>query len=300
MRIVISGGTGFLGRALGPALHADGHDVTILTRGKAIHPGEITWHPDGSATEWAGVIDGADAVVNLAGASIGARRWNAAEKSRIRDSRILATRSVVRAIAQARRPPALLISASGVGYYGTRGDQLLTEQSGPGDDFLSEVCRAWEAEAAAAERSGARVTLVRSGVVLDKRGGVLERMARPFKFFMGGPLGSGRQYLSWIHRDDWVALVRFLLDRPEHRGAFNATAPSPVPNEEFTRVLARALGRPAFMRVPAFALRLALGEMAGPLLLASQRAVPARAVEAGFRFRYPTAEEAIGEIYGRS
>jgi uncharacterized protein (TIGR01777 family) len=297
MRIVVSGGTGFLGRAVVPALRADGHDVATLTRRKATDAREVTWSPDGSVRDWGRVLDGADAVINLAGESIGARRWTAAEKSRIHDSRLLATRSLVRAIAQASHPPALLISGSAVGYYGSRGDEVITEQSGPGADFLSDVCRAWETEAASAEQSGTRVTFMRTGVVLDSGGGVLEQMARPFRFFVGGPLGSGRQYMSWIHREDWVGLARFLLRPGADRGVFNATAPTPVTNAEFTQVLAAALGRPAFMRAPAFALRLVLGEMADPLLLSSQRVVPARALASGFTFRYPTLAEALGDIY---
>lgn len=299
MRILVSGGTGFLGQALVPTLRADGHDVTTLTRGPRIRSGEAIWRPDGSAGDWARVIDGADAIINLAGASIGAHRWTADEKSRILDSRVLATRSLVRGIAQASKPPARLISGSAVGYYGTRGDELITEESGPGTDFLADVCRTWEAEAAAAEQSGTRVAFLRTGVVLDQGGGALVQMARPFRFFVGGPLGSGRQYMSWIHRADWVALVRFVLGAGERQGAFNATAPSPVTNEAFTRALAHALRRPAFMRAPTFALKIALGEMAGPLLLSSQRVIPARALEAGFTFRYPTAEEALAEIYGK-
>ncbi len=299
MRIVISGGTGFLGRPLVAALRADGHDPLTLTRRQAVRAGEATWQPDGSVGDWRRHLDGAAAVINLSGHSIGARRWSAAEKARIRDSRVLATRSLVGAIQRASVPPRLLINSSAVGYYGSRGDEIITEESEPGSDFLAHVCRAWETEAAGAEKAGTRVTLMRAGIVLGAGGGVLERMARPFKLFVGGALGSGRQYMSWIHRDDWIALARFLLRPGESHGAFNATAPAPVTNAEFTRALARALGRPAFMRAPALALKLALGELAEPLLLASQRVVPARALAAGFRFGYPSLEEALAEIYGR-
>ncbi len=296
MRIVVAGGTGFLGRPLVSALRADGHAVTTLTRGAAVREGEAIWQPDGSLGNWARVLDGADAVVNLAGASIGARRWTRAEKRRIRDSRILATRSLAGAIARASRPPGVFLSGSGVGYYGSRSEEVLTEDSGPGSDFLSEVCRAWEAEAVAAEQIGTRVVIMRTAPVLGSGGGILEQLARPFRFFVGGPIGSGRQYMPWIHLEDWIALARVLLSG-DRRGAFNATAPAPVTNEDFTRALARALHRPAFVRAPAFALRLLLGETADGLALVSQRAIPARALAEGFRFKYPNLEEALREIY---
>jgi uncharacterized protein (TIGR01777 family) len=297
MRIVVAGGTGFLGRPLGRALEADGHSIVSLTRSSASEPGVVSWQPDGTAGEWAQHLDRIDGVVNLAGESIGGGRWTRARKDRIRDSRVLATRSIVAAMARVAHPPRFLVNASGIGYYGSRGDEVLTEESGPASDFLASVCQEWEAEALKGEEAaGARVVLLRSGVVFGQGGGVLPQMALPFKFFVGGRLGSGRQYLSWIHREDWIALVRFLVLAEDARGAFNVTSPTPSPNAELTDVLARALHRPAWIPAPAFALRAALGEMADGLLLTSQRAVPAHALAMGFSFAYPTLTEALGEI----
>jgi len=297
MRIVISGSTGFLGRPLGRALQSDGYTVIGLTRAAASEKELVTWEPDGTAGEWARHLDGAAGVINLSGASIAGGRWTRARKARIRDSRVLATRSIVAAIRRASRPPRFLLNASGIGYYGSRGDAILTEESGPGSDFLASVCDEWEAEALQAEDAGARVALLRSGVVFDREGGALEQMARPFKWLVGGRLGSGRQYLSWIHRQDWISCVRFLAREEEAQGAFNVTAPTPATNAEFTDVLALALHRPAVVPTPAFALRAALGEMADGLLLTSQRAVPARALSLGFAFAYPTLTEALGEVF---
>lgn len=297
MRIVAAGATGFLGRPLVRALRSDGHTVITLTRSPSSEADCVAWQPDGTAGEWARQIDGTDGVINLAGESIGPRRWTKARKDRLLDSRTRATRSLVSAIARASRPPRFLLNGSGIGYYGSRGDQVLTEESGPGHDFLATLCHEWEAEAVKAETFGPRVVLLRSGVVFAREGGALEHMARPFKWFVGGRLGSGRQYLSWIHRDDWIELVRFLMQAEEAQGAFNVTAPTPAPNAEFTDVLARALRRPAVMPAPSFALRGLLGEMADGLLLVSQRAVPARALGLGFRFTHPTLTEALGAIY---
>jgi uncharacterized protein (TIGR01777 family) len=302
MRIVIAGASGFLGRPLVRALRADGHVVVALSRSASAGlraEGEVaTWHPDGSAGEWARHVDGADGVINLAGESIGAGRWTRARKDRILESRVLATRSLIEAIRRAARPPRFLLNASGVGYYGSRGDTTLTEESGPGSDFMASVCQEWEAEALNAESAGPRVVLLRSGVVFHREGEALARMARPFKWFVGGRLGSGRQYLSWIHRHDWIACVRLLAEAEEALGVFNVTAPTPSPNAEFADVLARALHRPAVIPAPAFALRVVLGEMADGLVLVSQRAIPARLLAMGFTFTYPTLTEAVGEIYG--
>lgn len=299
MRIAIAAGTGFLGRPLVRALESDGHTVVVFTRASASEPNLVSWQPDGNSGEWARHLDGIDGVINLAGESIGGGRWTRARKDRIRNSRVLATRSVVAAIEQARRPPRFLLNASGIGYYGSRGDEVLTEESRPGSDFLASVCQEWEAEALKGERAGVRVILLRSGVVLHREGGALAQMTLPFKFFVGGRLGSGRQYLSWIHRDDWIALVRFLMQAEEAQGAFNVTAPTPSPNAEFTDVLASALHRPAVIPAPSFALRAVLGEMADGLLLVSQRAVPVRPLALGFTFAYPTLTEALGAIAGR-
>lgn len=290
MKIVVAGGTGFLGTPLVSQLRAGGHDVSVLTRGRAA-PGRITWSPDGTAGPWAAAIDGADVVINLAGESIAGRRWTAAHKTRIRDSRILATRSIAAAIHAAARKPTTLVNASAVGYYGSRGNEELTEESAPGGDFLAMVCRAWETEAVAAA-DASRVILLRSAPVLEGDGGMLPQMARPFRFFVGGPVGPGNQYWSWIHRDDWVAMVKWALEMNRVTGSLNLAAPIPATNREFAQTLGRVLKRPAFMPAPAFALRLALGEMADVLLF-SQRVIPAKAEALGFRFRYRALEPAL-------
>ena len=301
MKVVIAGATGFLGQPLARALAADGRDIVILTR-RTDPPRTtsearfLTWRPDADPGPWAAEIDGAAAVVNLAGESIAARRWSDAQKQRILDSRVQATRTLAEAIRGASRPPPVFVSGSAVGYYGPRGDEVVTEEQPPGSDFLAKVCAAWEAEAIQAG-SATRVACIRTGVVIENGGGALPRMVLPFKFGAGGPLGSGRQYMPWIHRDDWVALVRWTIATSSAEGPINATAPNPVTNAEFSRALGRALHRPAFMPAPAFALRLALGEMADALLLSGQRAVPAKAERLGFRFRFTQLAEALRAIF---
>jgi hypothetical protein len=294
MRLVIAGGTGFLGVPLVSALRADGHDVTVLSRGAKRTRRVMNWSPDGTAGAWLSTFDGADAVINLAGHSIAKfPRWTRAHKQRVLESRVLATRSIVSAIASVERTPRLLVNASGVNYYGDRGSEVLTEESTPGTGFLADVCKAWEAEAFEAERHGARAAVVRSGVVFARDGGALPQLMMPFRFLAGGPAGSGRQYISWMHRDDWIALIQWLLAEEGARGPYNGSTPAPITNAEFAKALGRAMHRPSFVRTPAFALRLALGEMADPLLLESRRAVPARALQAGFAFKYPTMGEAL-------
>jgi len=304
MRIIIAGGSGFLGRALADALGAAGHHVQILTR-QPPSPGgspartheRITWTPDGTANgPWASACSGADLIVNLAGESIAAGRWTAARKARLRDSRVLPTRSLAQLFARAPKPPAAFISASAIGYYGDRGGETLTEDSGPGRGFLADLGVEWEREALAAEKSGARVVLLRTGIVLDPREGALAKMVPPFRLFAGGPFGSGRQYMSWIHRDDWVSLAKWAIEAPAVRGPLNLTAPNPVTNADFARALGRALHRPAFIPGPGLALKIILGEMAGPLLLESQRVVPAKALAGGFRYGHPDLDEALADL----
>lgn len=303
MRIVIAGGSGFLGTALTAALLNDGHDVVILTR-QSPPPRDdrrrtfVTWTPDGRAGSWSAALESADAVINLAGESIAAKRWSEEQKRRILDSRLLATRSLTTAIRQSSRPPGVLISGSAVGYYGDRGDETLTEASPPGRDFLADVTRAWE-EAAAAVSDMSRVALIRTGIVLDRRAGALQKMLLPFRMFVGGPLGSGRQYMPWIHKTDWVRLVVWTLSHEGARGPLNATGPLPVTNAEFAKALGRALHRPSVMPAPAFALRLALGEMADALLLSGQRALPVRAADLGFSFRYGNIDEALADVLAK-
>ena len=298
MRIVLAGATGFLGRPLAASLAADGHDVTSLTRGAPRQDGssQLTWTPDGTAGAWASALDGADAVVNLAGESIAGRRWSASRKQAMRDSRLLSTGSLVAAIERAGSRPPLLLSSSAVGYYGPRGDDVVTEEDGPGSGFLADLSVEWERAALAAQALGTRVVLLRTGLVLERDGGALEKMLVPFRLGVGGPVGSGRQYWPWIHRADWIALVRFLLTHPAASGPVNATAPAPVTNEEFSRTLARVLRRPCVFRAPAFGLRLAMGEMADALLLTGQQALPARAAAMGFRFAFEQLEPALRAI----
>jgi uncharacterized protein len=301
MKIVIAGGSGFLGRPLAAALADHGHEVVTLTRGDAPRRGHtrsraVTWTPDGTVGAWSTEIDGAGAVVNLAGESIAGKRWSAAQKARILESRVQATRSLAGAIVAASAPPSVFVSGSAVGYYGPHGEEIVTEDTPPGSDFLANVCVQWEAEARRAATARTRVVCVRTGVVLEKDGGALPQMMLPFKFGAGGPVGSGRQYIPWIHRTDWVALTEWAIGTAAAIVAINGTAPTPVTNAEFARALGRAMRRPAFMPAPGFALRLALGEMADALLLSGQRAVPARPEKLGFTFRYPRIEEALAAI----
>jgi uncharacterized protein (TIGR01777 family) len=294
MRIVLGGGTGFLGRALHTRLRAQAHDVTVLTRHPPAQPTQVQWDPNGTAGPWATAFNDADAVVNLAGEGIADARWTEKRKRALRDSRVLSTRSIVAALRTASRPPALLVNASGIGYYGDRGCELVTERTAAGDDVLARLCVDWEQEAQKASPD-ARVAMVRSGLVLHHSGGALKRMLLPFRAGIGGRLGSGRQYFPWIHLDDWLNLVVAILDAGDATGPFNVTSPEPVTNAEFTRALGRALHRPAMLPVPSFALRLALGELADSLLT-GQRAIPARAQQIGFQFRFRTIDEALQNL----
>jgi uncharacterized protein len=309
MRLVVAGGSGFLGAPLCEWWAEDGHDVRLLTR--ALPPGEsrhdsgtgvpgvtrVGWRPDGSAGQTTAAIDGAAAVINLAGESVADGRWTPARKQALRDSRILSTRTLAAAIKSSANPPRTFISSSAVGYYGARDSTPLTEASPPGSGFLAEMCIAWEAEAQRAAGPTVRVILLRTGIVLERGGGALAKMMRPFRLFAGFTLGSGRQYVPWIHRLDWMEMVRWLVDTLEIAGAVNATAPHPVTNAEFAHALGRALHRPAFIPAPAFALRLVLGEMAGSIIT-GQRVMPARALSAGFHFRYPEIDIAFRGMFG--
>jgi len=299
MRIVVAGGSGFLGRALIERLRADGHETIVLTR-RPHGAGEIAWAPHERVARqpWVEAIAGASAVVNLSGESIAGRRWTAARKRAIHDSRVVPTRAIAAAIATASHPPRVLVSSSAVGIYGSRGDERLTEESPTGAGFLADVGRDWEA--AAVVPPATRLVLLRSGVVLDRQGGALPQMALPFRFFAGGRTGSGRQYMSWIHLDDWTAMVRWALATDAVSGPLNATAPEPVTNAEFARTLGRVLRRPALLPAPAPALRLLLGELADALLLEGQRVLPAKALALGFAVRYPSLERALRAIYRSS
>jgi uncharacterized protein (TIGR01777 family) len=302
MKIVVAGGTGFLGQPLSRALAADGCEVVVLTRQVRAGVGQevrfVSWTPDGRSGPWADELAGSAAVINLAGESIAGRRWASAQKRHILESRLLATRSLTSAIARSPAPPAAFISGSAVGYYGPLADESVTEERQAGSDFLAGVCRRWELEAARAA-GATRVVCIRTGLVLERDGGALPRMLLPFRIGAGGPLGSGRQYWPWIHRDDWIALVRWAIDNTSATGPLNATAPLPVTNKEFAVTLGRVLRRPAFLPTPGLALRLALGEMAGALLLSGQRAIPAQAERLGFRFRFNRLEDALRALFTR-
>ena len=299
MKIVIAGGAGFLGSGLAISFREDGHDVVVLTR-RPRKPGDVAWDPLAPTGDWASTIEGADAVVNLAGESLDAGRWTAARKAAILESRIAATRAIVAVMAKARRPPSVFVSASAIGVYGTHGGgAALTENSPPGSDFLASVCVAWEAQALEAAWM-TRVVLLRTGLVLDRRGGALPKLALPFRLFAGGRAGSGNQYWSWIHREDWTRGVRWAINTPDATGPLNLTAPSPVTNVEFAKTLGRVLHRPALMPAPPFAMRLLLGEMADALILTGQRVLPSKAMLHRFEFRYPDLESALCAIFGRS
>ncbi len=301
MRVLITGGTGFLGRALAQRLVEAGYEVFVLSRRPErapLPPGVRATRWDGrSSTGWGSLADGAIALINLAGESIG-QRWTEAAKRRIRESRLNAGRAVVEAVAAARAKPQVLLQASAVGYYGPRGEERLAEEDPPGSDFLARLAVDWEASTQPVEAMGVRRVILRTGLVLERDGGALARLLLPFRLFVGGPLGDGRQGWSWIHRADWVEAVRFLMERPDAQGPYNLTAPQPVSNAEFSRTLGRVLGRPAWLPVPAFALRLVFGEGAD-FLLTGQFVLPRRLLEAGFTFRYPDLESALRAILGR-
>jgi uncharacterized protein (TIGR01777 family) len=305
VKIVIAGGAGLLGRALTERLVATGHTVVVLTRdatGTApfANVRRVEWTPDGSSGTWANEIDGATAVVNLAGAGLADSRWTDDRKDELRASRVLPTRSLIAAIRQVAAKPVVFIQASGVGFYGAEaGDREFDESFPPGDDFLGQLCVAWEAEAHPVTALGCRLVLCRSGIVLTPNGGILERLRLPFRLFVGGPVASGAQYVSWIHIDDWLAMIMWALATPLVSGAINVTSPAPVTNAEFSEAYAGVLRRPSWLRVPAFALRLIFGEMAGALLIRGQRVIPRRALDLGFRFEYPTVAEAMRAVVGK-
>ena len=296
MKIAITGASGLIGRRLLKTLAKEGHALHALSRhaGTNLPPGVriSAWDPEkGEPPEEA--LRGADAVIHLAGENV-AQRWTAEAKRRIRESRVAGTRNLVRAMAKLERKPGALVCASAVGYYGSRGDETLTEASAPGSGFLPEVCVAWEREAQAAEALGIRVARMRTGVALDPRGGAMKKLLPAFRMGVGGRLGDGRQWMPWIHLDDLAALFLFVLEN-RVAGPVNAVAPRPVTNAGFTRELAGALHRPALLPVPKMALRLLLGEMS-EVLLASQRVVPQAAEAAGFRFQFPELSGALGDL----
>jgi uncharacterized protein (TIGR01777 family) len=300
MRVLITGGSGLIGRVLATNLVRDGNEVIILSR----QPGRITglsagvstrWW-DGHTTEgWNSLVDGTNAIVNLAGENISSGRWTKERKRRILESRLNAGRAVVQAVETAACKPRIVIQASGVGYYGPCGDEEITEETPPGQDFLARLAVDWEASTAPLEGLGIRRVIIRTGVVLSTAGGALPRLLLPFRFFAGGRLGNGQQWFPWIHIADEVDAIRFLMENEKASGPFNLTAPTPLTNAEFSRLLGQRLRRPAFMPIPAFILRLLFGEMA-TALLDGQRAIPQRLSQSGFTFQFPGADPALGSL----
>jgi NAD dependent epimerase/dehydratase family enzyme len=323
-RVIVTGATGLIGKQLCFQLAAKGYEVVVCSRNpesaRRMVP-EAAEHVAWAAAEdgpWASAIDGAYAVINLAGANLFGKRWNEAYKREIRDSRVIGTRGLVNAMAKAQHKPAVFISGSAVGYYGFRDDTKLDESAAPGDDFLARMCVQWEQEATRAEELGIRTVLIRSGIVLSKpdgalpinlrgaswsrpgivldtRHGALPLMALPFRFFVGGPILPGNQWFSWIHIDDEVGLIRLTLENEQARGPINATAPEPQTNREFSKTLGKVIGRPAWLPVPGFALKLMLGELAG-MVTQGQRVVPQQAQKLGYPFKYPTSDEALRDL----
>ncbi|HUS91806.1 MAG TPA: TIGR01777 family oxidoreductase [Phycisphaerae bacterium] len=297
MNVLISGSTGLIGSALGVRLEGEGHRVGRLVRPGGDAPageGDVAWDPAAGRIDAAG-LEGWDAVVHLAGESI-ARRWTAARKARIRDSRIVGTTLLCEALAGRERWPGALVCASGVGYYGDRGEEVLTEDAPPGEGFLAEVCAGWEAATKPAADAGIRVVNARLAMVLSAEGGALRKMLRPFRMGLGGRIGSGRQYWSWVSLADAVSAICHALGTAALRGPVNLASPGPVTNRQFTRDLARVLGRPAVLPLPGFAARLLLGEMAEGLLLASARLRPRKLLESGFGFRHAELAPTLCEL----
>jgi uncharacterized protein (TIGR01777 family) len=300
MRLAITGSTGLVGSAVVTVLSAAGHEVVRLVR-RAPAPGEkaVRWDPARGEVD-AARLEGYDAVLHLAGENVGSGRWTTARKAAIRDSRVNGTRLLCDALAGLARPPKTLVCASAVGYYGDRGEETLAEESPPGTGYLAEVCREWEAASAPAARKGVRVVALRIGMVLSPEGGALPRMLPLFRAGLGGVIGGGRQYVSWVALDDLPHILLHALQRSDLSGPVNAVAPRPVTNREFTVALGKALARPTPLPVPAFALRLAVGrEMADALLLASARVVPRRLEETGYRFRFPELGAAFRHLLGK-
>jgi len=305
MRVIITGGSGLIGSALTKDLTQDGYEVIVLSR----NPERLRELPQGaqaqgwdgeSAQGWGHLADGAEAIVNLAGESIAGEhffpaRWTAERKQRILQSRLKAGRAVVEAVQAAKHKPKVVIQSSAIGYYGSRGNEMLNEGSLPGEDFVARVCLEWEASTKAVEAEGVRRAVIRTGVVLSLEGGAFTRLLLPFKLFAGGPMGDGHQYLSWVHVADEIGAIRFLIDNPQAQGAFNLTAPHPVTNREFAKLIGKQMRRPSFLPVPGFVMRAAFGEVS-EVVLEGQRVMPKRLEELGYNFEYTRAEAALHEL----
>lgn len=301
-KIIITGGTGFIGQSLCASLASANYEILVLSRNipsaKSILGGNVFpvfW--DGKNIDsWIDHVDGASAIINLAGENIGAGRWTRKKKQRILNSRIHAGRAIVEAIRQVSSKPKVLLQASGIGIYGDRHDELLDESSAPGSGFMPELAHQWEQSVQEVAALGVRLVYLRTGVVLSKNADFIKRVLLPFRFFLGGHLGSGKQWLSWIHLDDEVAAITFLLERNDLAGAFNLAAPNPATYQEFFKTLGNVMKRPSWFHVPGFLLKILLGEMAEGLILSGQRAIPQQLLNAGFRFKHPALEHALREI----
>lgn len=300
-RVIISGAAGFIGRALCQTLHTD-YEIIALSRDATRAAGligpyakAVEWDAR-TAGAWARRVEGAHAIINLAGENLATGRWTQPKRDSIMQSRTFSASAIVDAVSGAKVKPAVVIQASAVGYYGSRGDDLLDEDAGVGSGFLADVCRRTESMASRVERSGVRYVAIRSGLVLGREGGVLPRFMTPYRFFVGGKLGSGRQWFSWIALEDEIRAIRFLMESPNLKGAFNLAAPNPVTMMQFSHALGQVLQKPAWTVIPAFLLRLVFGQMANETLLASQKAVPKRLMEAGFTFKYPELRAALEAI----
>jgi uncharacterized protein (TIGR01777 family) len=303
-RVIVTGATGLIGKRLCAELIANGDHVVVFSRdpekARKIVPGAVeyvAWTP-AETGPWTSAVEGADAVIHLAGAPVFGKRWSQSYKAQIRDTRVLGTRGLVNALAAASAKPSVFVCGTAVGFYGFRDDTKLDESATPGSDFLAKVCIAWEQEARWAKEFGIRTVIVRSGIVLDPKEGALAQMMLPYRFFVGGPILPGRQWFPWIHIDDEVGLIRFALDDERVRGTINAVAPEQLTNRDFSRTLGKVMGRPSLMPAPGFALRVILGGVAG-MLTEGQRVVPAKAQQLGYRFKYPTAEEALRHLLKR-
>ena len=302
-RVIVTGATGLIGKEVCKELIARGYEVVVFSRNaesaRANVPGAaeyVAWTPSESGP-WAAHLDGAWGVISLAGASIGGRRWNEEYKRQIRDTRVAGTRGLVKAMAAAQEKPKVFVSGSAVGYYGARDNTPLDESARVGDDFLADVVREWEEAANEAKALGVRTALIRTGIVLDKNEGALAQLKLPFQFFVGGPVLPGTQWFSWIHRDDEVGIILHALENNAAEGPINATGPQPQTNRDFSASLGKAMGRPSWMPVPGFALKLIVGEF-GETLTTGQRAIPKKALELGYNFKYATSDAALREIFG--
>ncbi len=297
MKVLITGASGLVGGKLISALEPKGFEIYRLSRSVPGAETDIQWDPfDGFSSKEAAKLEGMDVVVHLAGENVAGGSWTEERKKRIRDSRVKGTKTLVTALAAAETPPKIFIAASAIGYYGNRGNEIVTEESDPGKGFLAEVSVDWEAESLKARRFASRVVIPRIGIVLSKDGGALEKMLTPFSYGLGGTVGSGEQWMSWIAIDDLISILQYVIEHDDFEGVFNATSPNPVQNKDFTAALAAAVSRPAFIPIPGFGVKLIFGEMGETLLLEGCRVIPRRLEQIGFKFELPNLEDALRHV----